>query len=559
MRKAKSLLGLSVITHNDGKNLGTVRDLIFSDNSQKLLALLLSDRELFGMIDAVCVPWNQVREIGADALMVESEDSQQKVHADALIAESYDARHTIDGKTLTTDQGEKVGSVSDLYLDDSGYVTAFEISGGLFADALGGKRYLAMPSTLTVGPDVIIVPHDAVHQLELQSKTEPGGLKAVYASAADKVSGAYDTVKEKAGDTYDTVKDSATSTYENIASASVEKQREFVIGKTAGRDVIISPENATLASPEAIATDSVVDSQTLARLDVPGGVEIQKVTPASATDVTSSGEVVEGEVLIRQGETVTAEHADRAIAAGVLGTLVAAVAQGSVANTYDSAATSVSSAVVSAQDSAGGYSAQAEGTVEDAAIGKPSAREVVASDGSVLVAPGQIITQSILDRADAYGKKADVVAAAGLGATSVATQDAYAQAKTAATSAWSSVKEKVAGLTGSAQDKKAEYDASAQEKKIKNAVGRPVTRVILAQDDSVILNTGDIITNRAVEQARQSDVLDILLDSVYEQTPDITPEMLRVQGKGDAALDTQIEPVKEPVPVSVTTNSSTSE
>src|SRR6476660_2665546 len=98
MRKAKSLLGLSIITHNVGKNLGNVRDLIFSDNSQKLLALLLSDRELFGMIDATCIPWNQVREIGSDALMVESDESIQKVHADAIIAESYDARHTIDGK-----------------------------------------------------------------------------------------------------------------------------------------------------------------------------------------------------------------------------------------------------------------------------------------------------------------------------------------------------------------------------------------------------------------------------------------------------------------------------
>ncbi|RYX84823.1 hypothetical protein EON83_07725 [bacterium] len=545
MRKAKSLLGLSVITHNDGKNLGTVRDLIFSDNSQKLLALLLSDRELFGMIDAVCVPWNQVREIGGDALMVESETSQQKVHADALIAESYDARQSIDGKQITTDQGEKVGFVSDLYLDDSGYVSAFEVSGGLFADALGGKRYLAMPATLKVGKDVIIVPHDAVHQLEMQSQAEPGGLKAVYVSAADKVTGAYDSVKEKASDTY-----------AGIASASVEKQREFVIGKTAGRDVIIPAASATEVSPELLATNAVVDDATLARLDVPGQVELQKVTTASATDVTSSGEVIEGEVLVRQGETITAEHADRAIEAGILGTLVAAVAQGSASTTYDSASTSVSSAIGGAKESASDYSEQAGGTLENAALGKPSAREVLAADGSVLVAPGQIITQPILDRAEAEGKKTEVVAAAGMGATSVAAQDAYAQAKVAATNAWSSVVGKVSELTGNAQDKKAELDANAQDKKIKNAVGRPVTRVILAKDDSVILNTGDIITNKAVDQAYAAGVLDILLDSVYEMTPDITPEMLRVQGKGDAALASQVEPIENGAPVTATTNAS---
>jgi uncharacterized protein YrrD len=543
MRKAKSLLGLSVITHNDGKNLGTVRDLIFSENSQKLLALLTSDRELFGMIDAVCVPWNQVREVGTDALMVESEDSQQKVHADAIIAESYDARRSIDGKQVTTDQGEKLGHISDLYLDESGYVSAFEISGGVFADALGGKRYLAMPSTLKVGDDVIIVPHDSVHQLEMQSQTDPGGLKAVVASATDKVTGAYDSVKDKASDTY-----------EGIASASVDKQRDFVIGKTAGRDVIIPAASATMETPAALTTDTVAGDATLARTGttIPGEVELQKVTPASATDVDSNGNVVDGEVLVRQGETITAEHADRAIAANVLGSLVAAVAQGSASSAYGSASTSVSGALGNAQESAGGYSEQAGGTLENAAVGKPSAREVLASDGSVLVAPGQIITQSILDRADAHGKKSEVIAAAGLGAASVAAQDAYAQAKTVATSAWSTVKGKVTELTGTAQDKKAEHDANAQEKQIKHAVGLPVTRVILAKDDSVILNTGDIITNKAVEEARAADVLDILLDSVYDQTADISPEMLRVQGKGDAALESQMEPTGEPT--TVTTN-----
>ena len=113
MRKAKSLLGLSVITRAGGKNLGTVRDLIFSENSQKLLALLLSDRELFGMIDAQCVPWNQVREIGTDALMVEGDESLQKVHADAVVAEAYDAKSSINGKQITTDQGENLLTSTD--------------------------------------------------------------------------------------------------------------------------------------------------------------------------------------------------------------------------------------------------------------------------------------------------------------------------------------------------------------------------------------------------------------------------------------------------------------
>src|SRR6476661_3252735 len=102
MRKAKSLLGLNIITQLEGKNLGTVRDLIFDENSHKLIALLLSDRELFGMIDATVIPWTQVREIGHNAIMVPSEEVILKAHADPIIAESYDQKRKLDGKKVTT-------------------------------------------------------------------------------------------------------------------------------------------------------------------------------------------------------------------------------------------------------------------------------------------------------------------------------------------------------------------------------------------------------------------------------------------------------------------------
>ncbi len=586
MRKAKTLLGLSVITRTDGKNLGTVRDLIFSDNSQKLLALLMSGPELFHLIDATCVPWNQIREIGTDALMVEGDDSLIKVHSDAVIAEAFDAKQSVDGKQVTTDQGENLGHVSDLYLDDSGYVSAFEVSGGLFADAVGGKRYLENPARIKVGEDVIIVPHDSVHQLEMQADAEPGGIKGLLASASDKV-----------GDAYDSAKASVSDAYANISSASVEKQREFVIGKVAGRDVVIPASQATMATPPALAVQAVESgtthlssSTTSGALEVERGAEetivrpanfgtvqtgsgqlapgvpvpastlghlnarvvegapestsdaatlteLQRATPATATDISSRGDVVDGEVLVREGETITAAHADRAINAGILGTLVGSVKLGAPA----AAQTAFHNVGQSA---------------ENAAIGKPAGREVDAPDGSILVAPGQIITQAILDRADLHGKRAEVIASAGLGAASVATQDTLGQVKETASNVFGTLKEKVAGLTGTAQDKKAEYDAANVEKKIKDAVGRPVTRVILAKDDSVILNTGDIITNKAIEHARQADVLDILLDSVYNQTPDITPEMLRLEGKGEDALATQAQPTGGPITATTAPNPS---
>lgn len=540
MRKAKSLLGLNIITQREGKNLGTVRDLIFDENSHKLIALLLSDRELFGMIDATVIPWTQVREIGPHAIMVPSEEVILKAHNDPIIAESFDQKRKLDGKKVTTQGGEDLGRVSDLYLDELGHVKGFEVSGGLFSDAFSGKRYMEMPVDITVGDDVVLVPQEIAAELERQKNEDPGGITA-----------ATNSLTSKAGEAYDTAKAKATEAYGNIATASVDKQREFVIGKIASRDVIIPADKTTIG---AIDPTDPIDLDRTHGVDLtPTGIPEMhsNVEYAAATDIDSTGEVVDGEVLVRSGEIITAEHANRAIAAGVLAKLVATAAGSSASQAYDSARTSASSTLTSGQGAVSEYGADTQSRLETAALGKPSAREITAPDGTVIVAPGMIVTRAVLDRAETYGKKNEVIAAAGLGAVSEKAQDTYAVAKDTASNLWDSLKVKAAELTGTAQEKKAEYDVRAEQNKINNALGRPVTRVILAQDDSVILNTGDIITHKAVELARQSDVLPILLDSVYTADPEITPEMLRVSATGQAALDGQVQPTGAPITATV--------
>ena len=588
MRKAKNLIGLKVISQNQGKDLGKVHDLLFSNDSRQLLALLISDRGLFGLHDATAVPWSEVQEIGTHAIMVPVEDAALKVHSDARIAEAYDGGQTLGSKQLTTDKGETLGKISDLYLDDSGRVQGYEVSGGLFADAFNGKRYLDAPSDITVGEDVILMPHSIVDDLNRQMQEQPGGIK-----------GALGTAGETLSDTYDNAKETVTDKYEDIAGASVEKQREYVIGKTAGTDVTIPADQATMATPAALTTNQVeggmnptapAAGESSGRVEMASGIDIvpirqnseaivpvddattgsaanagsvsivpsnqteqsgeaitdlQKATPASATDIDSNGEVVDGEILVRKGETITAQHADRAIAAGVLGQLVASASAGHVAG---------SAAVGTAQQKTQGALSSAQQSAEEAAIGKPAATEIDAPDGSVLVAPGQIVTREILERADRHGKKAQVIATAGLGAASEGAKHAYGEAKEVAVDVWQTVKEKAEELIGYSKEKKQEYDEAAQEKKIKDAVGRPVTRVILAPDDTIILNTGDIITNKAIEEARAVNYVDMILDSVYDTEPEITPEMMRAQGEGDATLATQAQPTGGPITATVDKN-----
>lgn len=56
-----------------------------------------------------------------------------------------------------------------------------------------------------------------------------------------------------------------------------------------------------------------------------------------------------------------------------------------------------------------------------------------------------------------------------------------------------------------------------EQEQIKDAMGRPVTRVIKDQENNVILNIGDLINHKAIKEARQAGVLRTLLDSVYQK------------------------------------------
>jgi hypothetical protein len=88
----------------------------------------------------------------------------------------------------------------------------------------------------------------------------------------------------------------------------------------------------------------------------------------------------------------------------------------------------------------------------------------------------------------------------------------------------------------------AKQHAVTEQNRIKQVLGRPVTRVILDAQDRVILNLGEIITNRSISEARHAGVLDILFDSAYTSDPHFTTDQMRAPKAGTAALEEKEPP-----------------
>jgi uncharacterized protein YrrD len=167
------------------------------------------------------------------------------------------------------------------------------------------------------------------------------------------------------------------------------------------------------------------------------------------------------------------------------------------------------------------------------AQGRRVNRMIFTDEGLVIAAEGQIVTPRVIERAKAYHYEQALLESVGLtavGALQTTGSDVGQQVKEGAKGLWEQVKETASNL----QDQGAK---AIEDQRIKGALGRPVTRVILDRNDGVILNVGELITHQAIADSRQADVLEVLLDSVYTETPHLSLDELRAPEHGKAALN----------------------
>ncbi|PZO38451.1 MAG: hypothetical protein DCF19_16130 [Pseudanabaena frigida] len=168
----------------------------------------------------------------------------------------------------------------------------------------------------------------------------------------------------------------------------------------------------------------------------------------------------------------------------------------------------------------------------DQAQGRRVNKMIFTSEGSVVAVEGQIVTPKVIERAKTHHQEQALLESVGLttgDALRVTGSNVGQQVKDGAKGLWEQVKETASNLQ--------EHGVQAvEDKRIKGALGRPVTRVILDRNDEVILNVGELITHQAIAISREADVLEVLLDSVYTETPTLSLDDLRAPESGKAAL-----------------------
>ena len=482
MRDGKGMIGKPIVAFDSGEEFNNIVDLIFDQENNLLLGFLVDEGGWFS--NALVLPLASVQAIGNDAVIVGSRDAIAPAIEFPNIQRILERSNVLKGTKIMTLDGRDLGTMVDLYFDDtSGVIEGYEVSGGIFADTYSGRSFVPAPDTLKIGEDIAFVPSETADLMQEQV----GGIKAALQTAGDKVQEIAQTSSEKA---------------QELAQTSSEKAQEALQLTSSKLQEVGQLANAQF-------TNTVVTAE-------------EKEAFVLGKIAQQTLEISDGGYLIQQGQVVHQAHILVARTHSMMDDLYHATG-GSVRETLGKKITGAVANV--------GSSIAANIGVEQAQ-GRRVNQMIFTPEGSVVAVEGQIVTPLVIARAKTHHKEQALLEAVGLtSAETLKTTSSQVgqQVKEGAKGLWEQVKETASNL----QDQGTQ---ALEDKRIKGALGRPVTRVILDLNDEVILNVGELITHQAIDVARRSDVLEVLLDSVYTATPNLSLDELRAPEPGKAAL-----------------------
>jgi uncharacterized protein YrrD len=159
MEKASEVIGRAVVVREGGQAVGKIKDLVVDQSGRQVLGFIISEGLFRGTKVA---PWVGVQAIGPDSVVLAAVASVVKLEEAPDIKSVLDKELSIRGLRLQTNAGKDLGKVDDVQFDEhTGAVLGYELSGGVFSDAFGGRSLLPTPMTLELGKDLAFVGPEA--------------------------------------------------------------------------------------------------------------------------------------------------------------------------------------------------------------------------------------------------------------------------------------------------------------------------------------------------------------------------------------------------------------
>jgi uncharacterized protein YrrD len=164
MRQGQEVVGMSVVTRDNGHEVGRVKDLIVHRAKNRVLGLLMARGGWFQ--HARVLPLSEVLSFGVNAILVPSDTVVVEAEQVPEIQVVLDQKKMLCGTVLMTANGNEIGRVKDVRFDEhSGKVEGFEVLSGIFVDATSDRVFLPADQNVNVREDVVLVSDEAAERL----------------------------------------------------------------------------------------------------------------------------------------------------------------------------------------------------------------------------------------------------------------------------------------------------------------------------------------------------------------------------------------------------------
>jgi uncharacterized protein YrrD len=158
--RGTDLNGLPVVSIASGDALAEIKDVVYSPDRAQLLGFTLNKRGFFGSPLREVLTYTNVAAVGRDAVMVEQDDVVgADDHELGEIVDEAAGRNVL-GDEVLTDDGRRLGVVTDVVVDVAGGdVVGYELKGDKNLQAHAGRPMLVpIPATLAVSGTALLVP-----------------------------------------------------------------------------------------------------------------------------------------------------------------------------------------------------------------------------------------------------------------------------------------------------------------------------------------------------------------------------------------------------------------
>lgn len=155
MKTSKQIVGLPIVSINDGKEIGTVKTLVVNPQEGTIDFLTINHEDW--QISVKAIPFKKVIGVGDFAVTIENEmnviDLTEIPIANSLVSKNI----KISGARVMSKKGHLIGKVTEYYInDDNGLIIAVNVA--LNGDA---EAVLAAEHVTTYGKDILVVNEDS--------------------------------------------------------------------------------------------------------------------------------------------------------------------------------------------------------------------------------------------------------------------------------------------------------------------------------------------------------------------------------------------------------------